>query len=59
LGNGKLLKVTARNANEKNIYIQSCKVNGKPWNKFWFTHQDIVNGGTIEMVMGDQPVKNN
>ncbi len=57
LGNGKLLKITAKNASEKNIYIQSCKINGKPWKQFWFNHSDIANGGTIEFVMGDKPVK--
>ena len=58
LGNGKLVKITAKNASEKNIYIQSCKINGKPWNKFWFTHDEIKNGGTIEFVMGEKQVKN-
>ena len=55
MGNGKVLKITAKNASEKNIYIRSCKINGKPWSKFWFTHNDIANGGTIEFVMGDKP----
>src|SRR5699024_7376067 len=55
LGNGRELKITSKNASQKNIYIQSVKINGKPWNKFWFTHQDIANGGTIEFVMGDLP----
>lgn len=56
LGNGKVLTITSKNASDKNIYIQSCKINGKTWNKFWFTHQDIENGGTIEFVMGEKPV---
>jgi len=56
MGNGKLLKITAKNASDKNIFIKSCKINGKLWNKFWFTHQDIQNGGTIEFVMGDKAV---
>lgn len=56
LGNGKILTITSKNASDKNIYIQSCKINGKTWDKFWFTHQDIENGGTIEFVMGDTPI---
>lgn len=56
LGNGKTLTITSKNASDKNIYIQSCKINGKTWDKFWFTHQDIENGGTIEFVMGDKAV---
>ncbi len=56
MGNGKSLRIVSKNASDKNIYIQSCKINGKPWTKFWFTHQEIENGGTIEFVMGDKPV---
>jgi len=55
-GNGKVLTVTSKNASEKNIYIQLCKINGKVWDKFWFTHKDIENGGTIEFLMGEKPV---
>jgi putative alpha-1,2-mannosidase len=32
-------------------------LNGKPWNKTWFTHDDVVNGGTLELEMGDRPNK--
>ncbi|WP_368671199.1 glycoside hydrolase domain-containing protein, partial [Klebsiella pneumoniae] len=40
-----------------NKYIQSAKLNGKEWNKPWITHQDVMNGGTLELVMGSQPNK--
>jgi predicted alpha-1,2-mannosidase len=56
LGNGKLLKITAKNASDKIVYIQSCKINGKQWKQAWFTHDEIKNGGTIEFVMGEKPV---
>lgn len=58
MGNGKTLKVISKNASDENIYIQSCKINGKPWQKFYFTHDDIMNGGTIEFVMGSKPLVN-
>jgi len=58
MGSGKLLKITAKNASEKNIYIQSCKINGKPWKQFWFNHRDMEEGGTIEFVMGATALKN-
>lgn len=54
LGNGKKVKIIAKNTSENNIYIQSCKINGKPWSQFWFTHDEIKEGGTIEFVMGDK-----
>ncbi len=56
LGNGKLLTITSKNASDKNIYIQSCKINGKDWNKSWFTHEEIANGGTIEFIMGEKAI---
>ncbi|KAI2610536.1 glycoside hydrolase family 92 protein [Hypoxylon sp. NC1633] len=35
-----------------NIYIQSAKLNGKPHNQSWITHDFFVNGGTLEFVLG-------
>ncbi len=55
LENGRKLVIIAKNANEKNIYIQSCLLNGKPFNNCWFPHSDIANGATFEFVMGDKP----
>ena len=55
LENGKHLEITAKNASEKNIYIQSCLLNGKPFNNCWFRHSDIANGASFEFVMGDKP----
>ncbi|NDP28238.1 MAG: glycoside hydrolase family 92 protein, partial [Flavobacterium sp.] len=49
--------VTSKNASNTNIYIQSCKINGKLWDTFMFSHKDIENGGTIEFVMGEKPSK--
>lgn len=58
LGNGSTFRIIARNCNEENKYIQSAKLNGKEWNKPWFSHDDIKNGGTLELVMGDKARKN-
>ena len=55
LGNGKDLIIEARNNSEKNFYIQSATLNGQPWNKPWFSHADIVNGGKFVFEMGPQP----
>jgi predicted alpha-1,2-mannosidase len=56
LGNGKFLEIKANNASFNNKYIQSARLNGKLWNKPWFSHSDITNGGVLELVMG--PVAN-
>jgi len=57
LGNGKTLTITAPDASEKNIYVKSCKINGKVWKTSMFNHKLIANGGTIEFVLSDQPGK--
>jgi len=57
MGNGKLLEIVARNNSARNIYIQSATLNGKPWDKPWFSHADIANGGTLVLTMGPEPNK--
>lgn len=38
-------------------YVQSVKINGVGWDKNWFEHEDVmVNGGSIEFELGDEPV---
>jgi predicted alpha-1,2-mannosidase len=55
LENGKVFTITARNVSAKNKYIQSAVLNGKPLNKPWFEHSDMVNGGTLLLVMASTP----
>lgn len=54
LGNGAIFEIIAHNASDDNKYIQSAKLNGKLWDKPWFSHDDIKNGGKLELVMGDK-----
>lgn len=57
LANGKTFEIIARNASDNNKYIQSAKLNGKTYDRPWITHDDIMGGGTLELVMGDKPNK--
>ena len=57
LDNGKKFTIVANNASWSNKYIQSARLNGQPLNKTWFTHDELVNGGTLEFEMGDRPNK--
>jgi predicted alpha-1,2-mannosidase len=57
LGNGHDFTIVAHNNSAKNIYIQSATLNGKPWNKPWFSHSDMVGGGTLSLTMGPLPNK--
>ena len=54
---GSSLKIIANNLSKENIYIQRVTFNGKDWNKSYFTHNEIVNGGIIEFYMVNEPNK--
>lgn len=57
LSNGRDLRIIADNMSPENIYVQSIEWNGKPWNKLWFTHAELINGGTLRFNMCSQPSK--
>ncbi|MCW2263155.1 MULTISPECIES: GH92 family glycosyl hydrolase [Sphingobacterium] len=57
VGKGKVLKIKANNNSEKNIYIQSIKLNGKSYLKSYISYEDIIKGGTLEFYMGATPSK--
>ena len=57
LNNGKTFTVLAPNVNKQNIYVQSVKVNGQVYDKTYLTHQQIMDGATVEFEMGPQPKK--
>lgn len=57
LGDGKKFIIEAKSNSDKNVYIQSATLNGKPYNKSWIHHDDIINGGTLVFKMGDKPNK--
>lgn len=55
LNNGKVFTILAPAASHENIYIQSVKLNGKPYDKSYITHEQIMNGDTFEFEMGNKP----
>lgn len=57
LSNGKTFEIEAQGASDENKYIQSAILNGKEWNKPWFSHEDIKEGGKLVLVMGNRPNK--
>lgn len=57
IGNGKTFEVSAINYSPENKFIQSAKLNGKEWNKSWFLHDELMQGGKLELVMGKHPNK--
>lgn len=57
LGNGKTFTVVAKNNSAANLYIQSAKLNGKTLDKPLMTYSEIMQGATLEFVMGSKPSK--
>lgn len=56
LDNGKTFTVKAPAVSKENIYIRSTKLNGKPYDKSYITHEQIMSGATLEFEMGKEKV---
>lgn len=54
---GKFFTITAPSASKENKYIQEVKLNGKILDRSFITHQEIMNGGTLEFKMSTSPDK--
>lgn len=52
LDNGKTFAITVKNNSRENKYIESVKLNGKPFAQMWIGYEDIMAGGELEFVMG-------
>lgn len=57
LENGNKFVIEAEKNNQQNVYIQAAKLNGKDYSKTYIRYQDIVNGGTLQLEMSNQPNK--
>jgi predicted alpha-1,2-mannosidase len=57
VGGGKTFTVVAKNNSDKNIYVQSVRLNGKTLKNSYVDFNDIRRGGTLELVMGPKPSK--
>ena len=55
LGNGKKLTVTGENVKDGNIYVQSASWQGKPLNTCKLSHLQLMEGGELHFVMGNNP----
>ena len=50
-----MFNVIAQNNSDRNRYIQSVTLNGKPYDKGYIEHKDITAGSTLVFDMGPQP----
>jgi putative alpha-1,2-mannosidase len=55
LPEGKQFVIKAENNTEKNMYIQSAKLNGKPYTRSFITYSEIMQGGNLIFEMGPDP----
>lgn len=51
LENGKTFTITAKNQSDKNVYVIRTELNGKPLNRLYITHEEIMNGGSLVFYM--------
>lgn len=57
LGTGKLLIIETKNNSAENVYVQSAMFNGKPLYNCWLYRDELMKGGTLNLVMGKEPNK--
>ncbi|MEI7491740.1 MAG: GH92 family glycosyl hydrolase [Bacteroidota bacterium] len=54
LPNGKTLTIIAKNLSERNIYVKSVSLRGKPLDGLVIHHKDLMEGGTLMFDMYDR-----
>ncbi|MBQ1866091.1 MAG: GH92 family glycosyl hydrolase [Bacteroidales bacterium] len=57
LPNGNVLEIKAPGVSGKNRYIKSARLNGKPLDRLYLTHGELLRGGVLEFVMSAAPNK--
>lgn len=53
-GPEKKFVITANKVSDKHIYVKKVLLNGEPLKRTWITHEEIMNGGTLEFVLDTQ-----
>ena len=51
----KTFVIEARDNSPENVYIQQATLNGKPYDKCYLMHADLMRGGTLVLRMGATP----
>jgi predicted alpha-1,2-mannosidase len=57
LENGRAFEIKAPRVSDRDRYVKAVRLNGKPYTKTYITHDDIINGGTLEFDMTRRPVR--
>jgi putative alpha-1,2-mannosidase len=54
---GKTFEIKTYNNSKENCYIQRAVFNGKSFGNVQIGHEDLANGGVLELWLGNQPAK--
>lgn len=57
LAGGKSFSIIANNSSTENKYIQSAKLNGRPIDRCYLKHNEIIDGGELVLEMSNKPNK--
>jgi predicted alpha-1,2-mannosidase len=57
LSNGKRFTMVAENLSDRNVYLQSVRLNGRRWERPYLPFEELKKGGTIVFTMGPEPNK--
>ena len=52
---GKTFIIRAPDNSKEKIFIRSIRLNGKPYEKYYINHEDIVKGGEMIIELGNKP----
>lgn len=55
LEDGRTLRVRAPALSDRNVYVQGVTLDGRPWDRTFFRHEDLARGAEIIFAMGPQP----
>ncbi|MBQ2526897.1 MAG: GH92 family glycosyl hydrolase [Bacteroidales bacterium] len=55
LPDGKKLEIKADGVSDRNRYVKRVKINGKPLDRRYVTHEEILDGGVWEFEMASRP----
>ena len=55
LENGEKVHIESKDNSKDNRYVSEIRLNGKKYDKSFFTHEELMNGATIEYSMSPEP----
>lgn len=55
LPNNKILEIATKNQSKKNVYVHEVRWNKKNIQSLFVDHHELIQGGTLEFIMGSKP----